>query len=715
MSAEAKAALAAEAEQQRLKELADSRQAQREKHDRARAAEAAAMREKQTRPGPGRPRKSNIINAASVTITNLNVIGSGSIVHLSQPVGQGSSPLLSEPLPPSSASPSTSSSSTSSSSPSSFPTSSSSPVPSASSSSSSSPPSSGAFLRALAGPQRPLRQRGKYIDWISKTDVFEMIIGSVVAHNNIKEAVKSLRNNPSNPSILRKLSKSTVRGWFNTDCNLKLLDHVRMKWESGKSRLGGMGAPYSLADHSELEMFLLAIFKKRRENGLVINSSVAVPILRTVIQQRAPQLLERMALSRRWVRHWLRRRGGFTYKKATTSGQKLPADWESQVEAMIDRAAAVVITKKVAHPSLVINWDQSAVMLMPTSTYTYHDKKDKHVSVTGQDDKRQITAVVAATLEGELLPLQMVFQGQEANRSQHKAVPVLEPSLSNRITYAGWHLTQTPNHWSSQVSMRDYVDFIIVPFVKAKRAQHNCPLSPALLMFDCWSVHKSAEFLGWMKSTHPDFHIVFIPAGCTGKAQPADVVVQRPLKCEITNQYLQWTTEMLTAGLRFDSNEVPDCEIDRSMGTLKPKLVAWTFHAWNQLRERQAMIAKGWAKIGLDAIFKPERQSAALLRMATNGIKLDDVLDGTEEEPSSAADVLESYAEEEECEDDGAVEEDEEEPDINVSIAACLEDRAVVQGVRRSSRVASRSEVQRDARMAQLLQDSVYEDGFAED
>lgn len=557
---------------------------------------------------------------------------------------------------------------------------------------------------------QPVTIRGPYIDWVARTDLFGMIVKAVEGARSFEAAVKSLRK-PSNPEIFDQLSRSTVRGWFDADFRLK--KDVRLKWEAGMPRLGGIGASYSLADHAPLEQFLIDIFRKRRESGLVVNSNVAVPILRSVIKQRAPQLLDDMALSRRWVRQWLRTRCGFTYKKATTSGQKLPVDWERQVETMIDRAAAVVITKKVAHPSLVINWDQSAIMLMPTSTYTFHDKRDKHVSVTGQDDKRQITAVVGVTLEGELLGLQLIFQGQERNRKQHKAVPVLDPNFVLRLAHAGWHLTQTPNHWSSQQSMRDYVDFVITPFVRAKRQLHNCPNSPALLLFDCWSVHKSHEFLAWMKEQHPDYHIVFIPAGCTGKAQPADVVLQRPLKCEITNQFLQWTSEMLTAQLSPDSNDVPTCEIDNSMGTLKPKLVEWTWYAWTQLRLRQDMIVKGWAKIGLDGIVKPERQAAALLRMATNGISIEDAPDGkVEDEPVSEADGLEGQAEEEECDSDNAVEEDEEEVDMDVSIVACLENRAIVQGMRRSGRLAAREGVLRDAHMAQLMQEQMYADGF---
>ena len=47
-----------------------------------------------------------------------------------------------------------------------------------------------------------------------------------------------------------------------------------------------------------------------------------------------------------------------------------------------------------------------------------------------------------------------------------------------------------------------------------------------------------------------------------------------------------------------------------------------------------------------------------------------------------------------------------------MSIAACLEEKAVIQGVRRSGRLAGQSDQQRDARMARLMQEQVYEADF---
>ena len=129
----------------------------------------------------------------------------------------------------------------------------------------------------------------------------------------------------------------------------------------------------------------------------------------------------------------------------------------------------------------------------------------------------------------------------------------------------------------------------------------------------------------------------------------------------------------------------PNFDINTAMGTLKPKAVSWALEAWTKLRERKAMILKGWAKIGLGAIFNIERQQEALVRLLTNGISID--ADDSKSEPdiASASDDLELMAEDEECNENDAVEEDEEEVDMDISISACLEEKAIAHGVRRSN------------------------------
>ena len=49
---------------------------------------------------------------------------------------------------------------------------------------------------------------------------------------------------------------------------------------------------------------------------------------------------------------------------------------------------------------LVFNWDQTAIKYVPVAEWTMEKQESKKVKIAGLDDKRQITAVFAATMSG---------------------------------------------------------------------------------------------------------------------------------------------------------------------------------------------------------------------------------------------------------------------------------------------------------------------------
>ena len=50
----------------------------------------------------------------------------------------------------------------------------------------------------------------------------------------------------------------------------------------------------------------------------------------------------------------------------------------------------------------------------------------------------------------------------------------------------GWHVTCTPNHWSNEKKMKDYLEHIIEPYVQGKRAELKlAPDHPALQYLMC--------------------------------------------------------------------------------------------------------------------------------------------------------------------------------------------------------------------------------------
>jgi hypothetical protein len=164
----------------------------------------------------------------------------------------------------------------------------------------------------------------------------------------------------------------------------------------------------------------------------------------------------------------------------------------------------------------VINLDQTGMQLVPTgNACTYHTKNSLDVSVANGDDKRGYTIVFASTASGKMLPLQVIYGGAEGSL---RALP----NVLCRTTPAtkGFVFAQTPTHWSSQGSMRKYIIGMIDPYVKSviKASNGQLPVDQkAVLLIDYWSMHKSEEFLSWMKEEYPHLIILFVPGGTTNK------------------------------------------------------------------------------------------------------------------------------------------------------------------------------------------------------
>lgn len=279
-------------------------------------------------------------------------------------------------------------------------------------------------------------------------------------------------------------------------------------------------------------------------------------------------------------------------------------------------------------------------------------------------------------------------------------MPALDDVTNGSVVSEGWHLTQTRNHWSSLESMQDYIRRVIVPWINKKRIEHNAPESHAVLLFDCWSVHKSAPFLEWLKSSYPEFHPLFVPAGCTSKAQPADLVLQRPMKHAFSNEYTMWMTNEMTSLLK--AGAAPEqLRVDTGMKRMKPLVVKWMMTAWQQLRARSVMIKKGWTVLA--GVMDDQVQKTAMSLVISQSLSMT-VNDGkVEPEPVSQSDVMELEDESNQNEDED-IEDDEEEADIDICLAAVSEDRPIA-GVRRSARIQMTEDDRRSHQMAQLMQE----------
>jgi hypothetical protein len=230
--------------------------------------------------------------------------------------------------------------------------------------------------------------------------------------------------------------------------------------------------------------------------------------------------------------------------------------------------------------------------------------------------------------------------------------------------------------------------------------------SHAIILLDCWSVHQSTAFLNdFHLKDYPKFHPLFIPAGCTGKAQPADLIMQRPLKHGVADEFSKWMAAEVTKLLREGATPAL-VKVETGLVRMTPLLVKWLMISWLKLKEKKELLKKGWLMAGFDKVFDKEFQATALLKQARGELKGNE---SVEDEPESTADEEETdwnEIDEKEENDDDLVE-----MTVEEALLAAVEQRPAA-GMRRSARLASSAAARQERSVLALLQDEEIEEGM---
>ena len=191
-------------------------------------------------------------------------------------------------------------------------------------------------------------------------------------------------------------------------------------------------------------------------------------------------------------------------------------------------------------------------------------------------------------------------------------------------------MAYSSTHWSTLETCKQFVHQILLPYCEKQIADLALPTSQKILwLIDCWSIHKSVAFLSWVKDNHPCICLVFIPANCISKFQPAIVILQRPLKHAFSREFNLWTSSIIKDQVLRGLKP----EIDFKMSTLKPYLCLWLHTAWLSLASRKEMIQKGWSKCDLLEAFELEFQilsievNAASPLFLQNSTKVEEIIE----------------------------------------------------------------------------------------
>lgn len=134
--------------------------------------------------------------------------------------------------------------------------------------------------------------------------------------------------------------------------------------------------------------------------------------------------------------------------------------------------------------------------------------------------------------------------------------------------------------------MKSLVNDIIVPYFERRKSEIGIE-DPAnqhsIWKIDCWFVHKSAEFLSWMKNMHPNIIVIFVPGNCTSIFQPLDVGIQRVLKQSMKRS--SHSNIVAEVSRQLSDPQVKEVRLDVTLGTLRDRSLEWLVKVYHDINK----------------------------------------------------------------------------------------------------------------------------------
>lgn len=139
--------------------------------------------------------------------------------------------------------------------------------------------------------------------------------------------------------------------------------------------------------------------------------------------------------------------------RATTAKSKMMINNVDEVKRSFYNDLGTIIDMMEIPSSLVMNWNQTGVRLVPSCSWT-PEKRSKRVEIAGTNNKEQIILVLCGTMTGDFLPPQVIYKGK---------TPRCHPKYDFPCE---WNITHSPRRWPNKETMKEYVNEINIPYVE---------------------------------------------------------------------------------------------------------------------------------------------------------------------------------------------------------------------------------------------------------
>ena len=169
----------------------------------------------------------------------------------------------------------------------------------------------------------------------------------------------------------------------------------------------------------KIDAFLQECIKSLRLTGTVVNSTVVMAAAVGIVATRDVTKLREydgriygghINITKSWEMSLLYRMG-YVKRKCLTTRKITILEFDEVKQVFLTDVSAEVVIKDIPY-DLVFNWDQTGLSIIPTENWTMGKAGTKVVPIAHSDDKRQITAVLAESVNGEYLYPQLIYKGK---------------------------------------------------------------------------------------------------------------------------------------------------------------------------------------------------------------------------------------------------------------------------------------------------------------
>lgn len=192
------------------------------------------------------------------------------------------------------------------------------------------------------------------------------------------------------PVLFKGLNESTVRGWFVQGSYTDLNEKTKIALKRGKAfyKPSTSGRKPTLDNFPNIRQELVDTLQALRDSGTLgppflgenncitlsasagtaLNLVSVQPIMKAVLQQRHPEILSDnggpLKVSKWFCKSFVRKHLNWSFRRATTAAQKLPENWEKQVDDMVKRLGVVVFEGQVPK-ELLFSMDETFSFFVP--------------------------------------------------------------------------------------------------------------------------------------------------------------------------------------------------------------------------------------------------------------------------------------------------------------------------------------------------------------